>query len=799
MICNNKQFSFGTKAETLERLDCLLKHSSIPKFCYFPVSRWQDNKEQVLNKIQPDFSRHKVIIRSSAYSEDTACLAMAGLYESIPDVFAKDKQSLSRAIDSVIASYSKADRQSKGQDQVLVQLMIEDVSMSGVLFTQDLNTGAPYYVINYDDESGRTDTITAGTQNSNRTLLVHRNSVDQLGSERFKALLTAVREIEEITASDSLDIEFALDKENNVYILQVRRITTAPNWNRRIVQGIDDAMLRLQEFVRSAFKPKASLRGIRTIFGRMPDWNPAEMIGTAPRPLAISLYRYLITDFAWRQARRQMGYFEPVGSRLMVSLHGQPYIDVRLSLNSFLPADLEPAIGEKLVNAWLNRLSEHKELHDKIEFEIAITTLAFDFDESVKAQIPGVLTEKELKEFRDRLFKLTDNLLSARKASIKVELDKINTLQERRHNILKDCKHPDLAAVQGLLEDCIRFGTIPFSVLARHAFIAKSFLRSFVRCAIASEAEISAFQRSIKTVAGEVVDDFDRLSMGDISSGEFMAKYGHLRPGTYDILSRRYDQRDDLVNGQVKKPLHVHKKEEFSFSRQQIDKIDQLLKRFGFSVNAGQLIDYIKESVAAREYAKFIFTKNISDALEIITLWGKDTGLTREELSYIPIEAILNAVTLSEGKTLQQYLRDISAYEKDKHQITLVLHLPYLIDILSDVVIVPLLLNRPNFITKNSVKGAYIFLDAKNQSLPDINGQIVLIEGADPGFDWIFSRPISGLITKYGGANSHMAIRCAEFGIPAAIGCGEQIFDRILHSREIELNCAEGKIVPIEG
>ena len=72
-----------------------------------------------------------------------------------------------------------------------------------------------------------------------------------------------------------------------------------------------------------------------------------------------------------------------------------------------------------------------------------------------------------------------------------------------------------------------------------------------------------------------------------------------------------------------------------------------------------------------------------------------------------------------------------------------------------------------------------------------LEGKVLLIEGADPGFDWIFSHPIKGLITKYGGANSHMAIRCAEFKLPAAIGCGEQIYDRLVKSHSLELNCGE--------
>ena len=75
-----------------------------------------------------------------------------------------------------------------------------------------------------------------------------------------------------------------------------------------------------------------------------------------------------------------------------------------------------------------------------------------------------------------------------------------------------------------------------------------------------------------------------------------------------------------------------------------------------------------------------------------------------------------------------------------------------------------------------------------------LRDKIILIESADPGFDWIFAQNIVGLITKYGGANSHMAIRCAEFGIPAAIGCGEQRFESIQNSKRVLLDCSSGFI-----
>ena len=73
-----------------------------------------------------------------------------------------------------------------------------------------------------------------------------------------------------------------------------------------------------------------------------------------------------------------------------------------------------------------------------------------------------------------------------------------------------------------------------------------------------------------------------------------------------------------------------------------------------------------------------------------------------------------------------------------------------------------------------------------------------MIENADPGFDWIFAKNPSGLITKYGGANSHMAIRCAEFIIPAAIGCGEQRYESLIKANQIMLDCSGSLIKVVE-
>ena len=76
----------------------------------------------------------------------------------------------------------------------------------------------------------------------------------------------------------------------------------------------------------------------------------------------------------------------------------------------------------------------------------------------------------------------------------------------------------------------------------------------------------------------------------------------------------------------------------------------------------------------------------------------------------------------------------------------------------------------------------------------DVNGKIVLLKAADPGYDWLFSKGIIGLITCYGGTNSHMVIRANELNLPSAIGIGENIFNELKNYKTIVLDCKNKNI-----
>ena len=57
-------------------------------------------------------------------------------------------------------------------------------------------------------------------------------------------------------------------------------------------------------------------------------------------------------------------------------------------------------------------------------------------------------------------------------------------------------------------------------------------------------------------------------------------------------------------------------------------------------------------------------------------------------------------------------------------------------------------------------------------------------------------KKIQGLITAYGGVNSHMAVRASEFGLPCAIGVGQKKFNDLIDSSRIRLDCGN-KLITI--
>ena len=218
-----------SKGLTLKSVEHRLTVFKVPEFLLIQAELFLASPEEVVSQITNTFNGRTLVVRSSAEGEDDAQNTHAGEYDSVLNVPSTDTEAIHAAIAKVIASYERKGVRSC-HDEVIVQEMLLNTSMSGVVFTHDLNTGAPYFVINYDDISGLTDTVTSGGgEYANRTLYIHRGATQVLRSRRFQGLMLAIDELEQIMGSQFLDVEFALGDDLSPYLLQPRRpIGTGP-------------------------------------------------------------------------------------------------------------------------------------------------------------------------------------------------------------------------------------------------------------------------------------------------------------------------------------------------------------------------------------------------------------------------------------------------------------------------------------------------------------------------------------------------------------------------------------------
>ncbi|MBU1610220.1 MAG: pyruvate, phosphate dikinase [Proteobacteria bacterium] len=784
--------NFGTKAETLQALQGY--DFIIADLFYFTVARWRSEPAAILDEVEARFGSGsgKVIVRSSSQAEDGGGNSMAGAFESILDVDSRQRPRLEEAISLVVASYG-----GDPADQVLIQPMVEDIKASGVIMTRCMDNGSPYYVINYDDESGRTDSVTGGT-GASKTVYVYRGVKDSdFDSPRVRSMVGLARKLETVFGTTPLDIEFGLDEQENMHLFQVRRICTQESWLPGVEQRVSERILYVEHFVRDCLKPRPSIYGSTSILGVMPDWNPAEIIGITPRPLAASLYREIVTRRVWSQAREDMGYRLMPPEELMFMVAGRPYIDVRNSFNSFLPAGLSEKIGCTLVEAWLDRLASHPELHDKVEFEVALTIHDLRFDARMAERYPDLLDAQEHATYKTALLDLTNRNLDLSETGTLAQAEKaighlVKLQSASAHDFDGLSPFELLCRVKILLEDCRRFGTRPFSILARHGFIAETLLRSAVEAGIISAERVAFFKRTIQTISGEIAAHFQAVLSGAMPKEAFLERYGHLRPGTYDILSPRYADRKGLFDNSVQREAEGSSAAFFELSNQEQQGLDRLLQENGIiAVDALGLLEHMRRAVAGREYGKFVFTRNLSDALEGLAAWGTCMGFSREEVSHLTLHEIMESLVAPVSQDTRQHFSGLVEQGRRLCELAESFRFNYIIRSPSDVYVVPQHRSAPNFITNARVEAEVAVIGTHSQDGSGMEGRVVCIENADPGYDWIFTKGISGLVTKYGGANSHMAIRCAEFGLPAAIGCGELLFERISTALRCEINASD--------
>lgn len=771
----------GSKAETLENLASVVRTARVLPMLYFPVDEWRADRERLLDAVaNRPWGRRPLIVRSSTRHEDEPDTLMPGGYLSVAGVTGREE--LGAAVEAVIASYrERSDVLGDLGDQlVLIQPLVLNAAMTGVVFTCDPNTGSPYVVVNYE-EGGDPAAVTSGSHGRLRTCYVWKHARSSYRDPRLSALVELSRELEQLVGLDSLDIEFAFDRAGELYLLQVRPLVVEV---RSDEHALERALGAVAAKVRSAGRPHPHLLGRRTVFGVMPDWNPAEIVGTRPRPLALSLYRRLITDAQWADQRARYGYRDVRGFPLMLDFFGLPYVDVRESCNSLIPASVDDDVAERLVDHYLDRVTDNPELHDKLEFEVVFSCYSFTVEQRLTEQTGDLLTAPERDGVVTALRTLTNHLMDPEHPARREDLAGIASLRARLGQVRQS--NLDLPTqIYWLLEDCRRFGTLAFAGFARLGFIATEMLRSLVAVDVLTEADVARLMASLDTVTNRMLRD-----RATLPREQFLRRYGFLRPGTYDIRSPRYDEDPD---GYFTRPGSDARRPPdpppLRWSADTMRRIDVLLREHRLEHDAEGLLAFIVSSIEWRENSKFEFSRHLSEALSLLRQLGEGVGMGVDDLSYATVDCIdeLHRGASSPGSVLN---RSVEA-GREQYELTRRLVLPPVITGPEDVTAFHLPTTEPNYVTQRCATGP---VELVSSHPTDLKGKILMLPSGDPGYDWIFAEGVAGFITRYGGANSHMAIRAHQFGIPAVLGAGEVLYDRWSKAEYLTVDCLNRRV-----
>ena len=715
-----------------------------------------------------------IAIRSSAGNEDSNNESLAGKYQSFLNINPKNKKLVRDCLNRISSDFDN-----KFKNEIIIQNMVNKSVVSGVCTTVDLHNYLPIININYD-ETDKTDTVTSGKKNSH-TLTIFDDKVKKIKNKKIFNLIKEVKKLKRVFKSELLDIEFAVNKSNRVFILQVRKIIIPKNKNIFSKEKYIKLLSKLEKKIIKLQEKNYDLYGNTNCFGVMPDWNPAEIIGFKPKPLALSIYKELITDHVWSKNRYQYGFKNLESHHLMTTFYGTPYIDIRVDFNSWIPKQLNKKISEKLVNFYINKFRKNHHLHDKVEFKILFTCFTANTTSRLNKELKNKFTKNEINKIKNSLIEINNIAYESSFSDLK----KINQLKIRQNELIKSKIYP-LNKIYFLVEDCKKYGTLPFAGLARCGFIAIDILNSFVETKILTVNEKNDYLNSIINIASMVSNDFIKLNKNN-----FCNIYGHLRPNTYDITSLNYKEGYKLYFS--KKEKNIKKKKFFSFSKEQDKKINKFLKKNSIFFNTKNLDKFIRESIFNREFSKFIFTKSIDLIFENLIVFGKKYNISREDMSYIDINTILNFHYKLDTTSIIKKIKNEINENKKIYLENSVIHLPETISSTNDLYFSYKNADNGNYITQKKINNQII--QYKNTSdVKKLKNKIVLIENADPGYDFIFSQKIKGLITKFGGQNSHMSIRSAELSLPACIGIGENKFNEILLKKEITLDCQNKKI-----
>jgi phosphohistidine swiveling domain-containing protein len=730
--------------------------------------------------LHPDIT--SVAVRSSAEAEDHDKASFAGAYETMLNVPAKVSD-IMEAIEKIrhhadgktdVLNHYASQRsvEMNGNVGIVVQEMVSDPEFSGVMFSHDPQSEDGYMRIHFHEGLG--EDLVSGNANG-RDLKILRNSKpakDTLGKYPFLSqALEMLGTVEAGMNSDSLDVEFAY-KNEKFYTLQARSLTSAKE-----EAGSHELLCRYVSAVQNAIN-KILESGDR--LGDMIDVNPRELLGEFPHPINVSVFKRMFADDVVEGVRQEMGY-HPRNDGLMRVVAGKPYVSLLSSAHSFRPEGVSDETYKKLTDHYVRSLDARPQLQDRVEFELFYMNASEENQQRLASA--DYLTAEEKEEMLNALKGIDKNIdqVAAR------EMDKP----------LADDEAKEYESLAEIMTD-LRVMTRTFVLNARLAFYHKNLADN-----VFGKENCEQLLKGIHTPSTDLQNDLYAYASGECDIEKLADTYGHLRPGQLDIFSPTY--RSNIVHflglshidkAQLEKQMQNMEAHQEEGQRN----VSELTSNEEEKTLAARLRFFMER----RERVKFNFMRLYDVMARKMIEEAQQRNIPAEQLQQASFDELL-ALCDDETPNMPNEgdLRLRLQRRASGTSVRRLIQLPsVLVPDTADLALIEHLAQDATYVTNLSVssdiahvsKEASLDMEALREK---VKGKIVVIDAADPGYDFLFTMEPSGLITCVGGPASHMTIRSIELEIPAAIGIGKAKFDVLCASNRATLDCGRKQIITL--
>lgn len=731
-------------------------------------------KEAVWGNIKRTFPDGLLMVRKNYITREEGISAGTGIFSGIHGVDATDKEQVFDAIRTV-ATACKDDE----DKEVIIHRMYNNLVMCGVCYTRDIYYGRPYYMVvyNYMDEMSDND-----VKAKSRTKWIANNVSREFLDEGFMNLIFAARDLEKAVDIQEFSVEFAIDSNNKVIVYQLKPM------DRLIGSHI---LMTDREFSDTKAFAKCNYLDTHHIMSHQAYWNPSKMIGSEPRPLDYSLFKGILTSGIWGETIKQLGY-EGVDMSLMHRVGNKPYVSIDCLFNALIPAGMDRILRDKIFNYYQHVLTDNRRRHRKVDSTIVFGSYNFSTAKRMNKLENYGFTQEEIDSFSESLLNLTENIINNYEELHDQDIEALTKLMITRRRVreLKPMEETNslklYSYIAELIESMRTYCSPGYTRQERCEFIAKGFCTSLVKEGYLKRDDIDAFRLSLDTVSSCFKRDFEDYTSGKLDWNEFDSKYGHLRISICDIRAHSY--RKLYSNLETIRDYELSKGKKIAKALDR-DVIAKALEESNLNIEVDKLVGFINGASELADSYRFEYGKSIGLLLDIIVRLGELIGIDKEDMSYLEIQ------DLDSYHSRDSYVMTIEARRNMYHAYSYLV-LPDVIINVGDIDVIDIDEEIPDYLTDKCVSGEIAYYDEGHDV--DVTGKIVLLSKVTLAYDWIFTKDIKGIITKKDTKDSRIAKRCKELNIPAALGCGEKLFNSVLMMKRIQLDCGNNKISEIK-